>query len=126
MGVTLDGQDLFEEHQMEIEQGSICRDSIERTTAGLNGVLSIDLGQRGRKIIQRGVLRAKSKPQMTDTINAVSGYMDGNTHTLTTSSGEKFEYLRMDVFKVTNQRTSGGGLCCDYEIVYTRLITNKA
>jgi len=124
MSVRLDGQDLFEEQSMEIEQGSICRDSIERTTTGLNGVLSIDLGRRSRKIIQRGVLRAKSRAQMTDAINAISGYMDGKTHTLTTSGGGKFEHLRMDVFKVTNQRTGGGGLCCDYEIVYAQLITD--
>ena len=45
MSGTLDGQDLFEEYQLNIEQGSICRDSTERTVAGLDGVLSIDLGQ---------------------------------------------------------------------------------
>ena len=125
MGGTLDGQELFEEHQMEIEQGSVSRDSIERTAAGLDGVLSIDLGQRGRKIIQKGVLRVKSRPQMSERINAISGYMDGKTHTLTTG-GEEFKNLRMDVFKITRERANGGGLCCDYEIVYTQLITAGA
>ena len=50
MRVTLDGQNLFDEQQLEIEPGSITRNSIERAVAGLDGVLSIDIGRRGRKI----------------------------------------------------------------------------
>ena len=122
MSVRLDGQDLFEEQSMEIEQGSICRDSIERTTTGLNGVLSIDLGRRSRKIIQRGVLRAKSRAQMTDAIDAISGYMDGDTHTLTTNTGREFTNLRMDSFKTGKEHADGTGIVIDYEIIYTQLI----
>ena len=121
MSVTLDGQSLFDEQQLEIEQGSVSRGSIERTVPGLDGVLSIDLGRRGRKIKQRGVLRAKSRSQMDDRISIISAYMDGDTHTLVTSGGEEFDNLRMDVFKVTSEETSGSGLCCNYEIVYTQL-----
>ena len=44
MRVTLDGQNLFDEQQLEIEPGSISRVSIERAVAGLDGVLSIDMG----------------------------------------------------------------------------------
>jgi len=72
-------------------------------------------------IKQRGVLRAKSISQMNDRISAISAYMDGGTHTLVTSSGEEFDNLRMDAFKVTKERASGNGFCCDYEIVYTQL-----
>lgn len=125
MSGTLDGQDLFEEYQLNIEQGSVCRDSTERTVAGLDGMLSIDLGQHGRKITQRGVLRAKSRPQMSKRIKAISGYMDGKTHTLAISSGEEFKNLRMDAFKVVKERAGGGGLCRNYEIVYTQLITDN-
>jgi len=121
MNTTLDGQSLFDEQQLEIEPGSVSRDSIERTVAGLDGVLSIDLGKRGRKIKQSGVLRAKSQSQMDDRINTISAYMDGDTHTLVTSSGEEFDNLRMDVFKLSKERTSGGGICYDYEIIYTQL-----
>ena len=56
MSVTLDGQNLFDKQQLEIELGSFSRDSIERTSPGLDGVFSIDLGGRGRVIKQRGVL----------------------------------------------------------------------
>ena len=120
MSTTLDGQSLFDEQQLEIEPESIGRDSIERTVPGLDGVLSIDLGGRGRKIKQRGVLRAKSRSQMDDRISVISAYMDGDTHTLVTSSGKEFDNLRMDVFKVSKERASGG-VAIDYEIVYTQL-----
>ncbi len=121
MSATLDGQSLFDEQQLEIEPGSISRDSIERAVPGLDGVLSIDLGGRGRKIKQKGVLRAKSRSQMDDRISVISAYMDGDTHTLVTSGGKEFDNLRVDVFKVSKERASGGGVAIDYEIVYTQL-----
>ena len=122
MSTTLDGQNLFDEQDMKIEQDSIGRDSIERTVPGLDGILSIDMGGRSRKIKQRGVLRARSRSQMDDRIGAILAYIDGDTHTLVIRNGEKFDNVRMDAFKVTEEKTSGSGLCCDYEIVYTQLV----
>ncbi len=122
MSVTLDGQNLFDEQQLEIEQDSLNRDSIERAVAGLDGVLSVDMGGRTRKIRQRGTLRAKSRTQMNDRINVVSAYMDGNTHTLVSNEGKKLDNLRMDSFKVSKERTGGSGIVVDYEIVYTQLV----
>ena len=122
MSVTLDGQNLFDEQQLEIEQDSLNRDSIERAVAGLDGVLSVDMGGRTRKIRQRGTLRAKSRTQMNDRINVISAYMDGNTHTLVGNEGKKFDNLRMDSFKVSKERTGGSGIVVDYEIVYTQLV----
>ena len=122
MRITLDGQDLFDEQQLEIESGSISRVSIERAVAGLDGVLSIDMGGRGRKIKQKGLLQAKSRTQMNKRINAISAYIDGNTHTLTRSDGEELNNLRMDSFKVSKERASGRGIVVDYEIVYTQLV----
>lgn len=122
MSATLDGQNLFDEQDLKIEQDSIGRDSIERTVPGLDGILSIDMGGRSRKIKQRGVLRAKSRSQMDDRIGAILAYIDGDTHTLVIHNGEEFDNVRMDAFKVTEEKTSGSGLCWDYEIVYTQLV----
>jgi hypothetical protein len=122
MSATLDGQNLFDEQDMKIEQDSIGRDSIERTVPGLDGILSIDMGGRSRKIKQRGMLRARSRSQMDDRIGAILAYIDGDTHTLVIRNGEEFDNVRMDTFKVTEEKTSGSGLCCDYEIVYTQLV----
>jgi len=122
MSVTLDGQNLFDEQQLEIEQDSLNRDSTEKAVAGLDGVLSVDMGGRARKIRQRGTLRAQSRTQMNARINAISAYMDGKTHTLATSDGKTFENLRMDSFKVSRERPGGNGIAVDYEIVYTQLV----
>ncbi len=121
MSTTLDGQILFDEQDLKIEQDSISRDSIERTVPGLDGILSIDMGRRSREIKQRGVLRARSRSQMDDRIGAILAYIDGDTHTLIIHNGGEFDNVRMDAFKVTEEKTSGSGLCCDYEIVYTQL-----
>jgi hypothetical protein len=121
MSVTLDGQILFDEQQFEMDSGSLSRASVERAVAGLDGVLSIDLGGRGRKLKQKGALRAQSRAQMDARIRAISAYVDGGTHALATSDGEQFDNLRMDVFKVSKERASGSGVAVDYEIVYTQL-----
>jgi len=122
MSVTLDGQNLFDEQQLEIEQDSLNRDSTEKAVAGLDGVISVDMGGRARKIRQRGTLRAQSRTQMNTRINAISAYMDGKTHTLVSNEGETFENLRMDSFKVSRERAGGNGIAVDYEIVYTQLV----
>jgi len=121
MSTSLDGQNLFDEQSLEIQPNSVRRDSVERAVPGLEGVLSIDLGGRGRKIKQTGVLRARSWSQMNKRISAISAYMDGDTHTLMTAGGEEFDNLRMDAFKVTKERTSGSDVIIDYEIVYMQL-----
>ena len=121
MSIALDGQKLFDEQQFEIEAGSVNRASIDRSVAGLEGVLSIDLGGRGRKIRQSGLLRAQSREKMQQRLEKISNCMDGKSHVLAIDNDEVFENLRMDVFKAGRQRAEGGGVCCDYEIVYTQL-----
>jgi len=125
MSTTLDGQSLFDEQGLVIQADSVRRDSVERAVAGLDGVLSIDMGGRGRRIRQAGVLRARSRAQMEERIRAISAYMDGGTHTLVTASGGEFDNLRMDTFEATRQRTSGGDVVVDYEIVYTQLMADS-
>ena len=112
---------MFDQQQLEVQPDSVSRACLEKSMPGLDGLLSIDLGKRSRKIKQTGTLRAQSRSQMQDRINAISAYMDGDTHTLEIGGQQTFENLRMDVFKVTNERTSAGGLEVDYEIVYTQL-----
>ena len=122
MSVTLDGHIFFDEQQLEIKAVSFSRDSIETSVTGLYGLLSVDLGRRSRMIKQIGVLRAKSQSQINNRISTISAYMDGNTHSLITSDGNEFDNLRMDSFKVSNERTDGAGIVVDYEIIYTQLV----
>ncbi|MCK5640950.1 MAG: hypothetical protein KAJ19_09145 [Gammaproteobacteria bacterium] len=121
MATTLDSQKLFDQQQLKIELGSVRRDSLAKAIGGVDDVLSIDSGCRGRKLKQTGTLRAKSKLLLNERIGAVSAFMDGDTHTLITEDGEQFDNLRIDVFELTNERASGSGLAIDYKITYTQL-----
>ena len=121
MRVTLDEQALFDEQALELCLNSFSRDSIERAVPGLNGVLSIDLGQRGRKIKQTGTLRAKSRSQLDERISDISACMDGNTHTLIAADGRQFSNLRLDSFTLGKEHIDGAGISIDYEIIYTQL-----
>jgi len=122
MKVTLDAQMLFDEQALDISAESFSRDSIERTVPGLNGVLSVDLGLRGRKIRQTGTLRAKSRTQLDERISKITAFMDGDTHTLITGSGREFTNLRMDSFKTSMEHADGTSITIDYEIVYMQLV----
>jgi len=122
MKLTLDTQMLFDEQALEISADSFSRDSIEKTVPGLDGVLNIDLGKRGRKVKQTGTLRAKSQMQLDERISRIAAFMDGNTHTLATGSGREFANLRMDSFKTGTEHTDGTCIVTDYEIIYTQLI----
>ena len=121
MNVTIDGQNLFDRQQLKIEPGSFSRDSIEKTVPGLDGVLSIDMGGRGRTIKQTGTLRAQSRSQVDIRISTISAFIDGNTHTLINSNGRVYDNLRMDSFKTSQERISGSSIIVDYEITYTQL-----
>ena len=122
MKTTLDNIILFDEQNLQISAGSFRRDSIEKTVPGLDGMLSIDLGLRGRKIRQTGTLRAKSRAKLEERISKIATFIDGNTHTLVTSSGQEMSNLRMDSFKTGTEHTDGTGIVIDYEIIYTQLV----
>jgi len=109
----------FEETHLEID--SWRRDSVDRSIGGLDGLLSVDLGCRGRKLTQSGILRAASKQSLIQTVDAISNLMDGQTYTMISGDGRNFEELRIDSFEVEQTDYSGRGVCCDFEIKYTQL-----
>ena len=122
MACRLDEKLLFEE-QAEIEVEAFKRASVERSVAGLDGAVSIDLGKRSRKIRQSGELRAASSEQLRKLVDEILAFQDGKVHKLQTDDGDVFEDLRMDSFKVDGERQSATGLVADYEIEYTQLRT---
>jgi len=121
MHVMLDGQAVFDEQELTITLGSPGRASLERSIAGLDGVLSIDLGARSRRIRQTGVLRAASRAAMNARIDAITAFLDGQTRTLTTADGRTYGNLRVDSFQPLREHTTGPGIVVEYEIAYTQL-----
>jgi hypothetical protein len=118
---TLDGKALFDERDVRITLGSVERASIERSVAGLDGLASIDLGLRGRKIRQRGTLRAASRSQMDSRIASIESFIDGAAHTLRTCDGRQYTDVRVDAFSPRGSQVEGTGVVVEYEIVYTQL-----
>lgn len=121
MSVTLDGNALFDACDVRIEPGSWGRASIERSVCGLDGVLSIDLGQRTRTIQQSGTLRAPSRSALDARIESIGAMMDGAVHTLRGPDGRQYERVRMDSFRQLAERPGGPGLAVEYQITYTQL-----
>jgi len=121
MGTTLDGQAIFDEQGLTISVGCWNRVAVERAVAGLDGTMSIDLGARSRPVRQSGVLRAASRSAMHTRINAISGFIDGRTHTLKTTDKQTYGNLRVDSFNQIDERPAGPGIIVEYEIVYTQL-----
>lgn len=121
MSTTLDGKALFDEQELRIETGGFERASVERSVAGLDGTVSIDLGRRSRALRQHGVLRAVSRATLWARIDAIMAFIDGNTHTLVTADGRRYDHLRTDAFRLLDERTVGAGVVARYEIVYRQL-----
>jgi len=119
MQAKLDGTVEFEQQQLKVESWQ--RETIERAASGVDGVLSIDLGKRSRKIVQKGVLRAESDEALRSRIDTVSALTDGGTHTLQTAEGQQFDNLRIDAFEMGQKDYSGRGACQEIEIKYTQL-----
>lgn len=121
MTTTLDGKALFDERELTIAVGSVERASVERGVPGLDGLASIDLGRRGRKVRQRGTLRATNQARTDARIAAIEAFLDGAPHTLHVSDGRRYDNLRMDAFVQRDRRVEGTGVVVEYEITYTQL-----
>jgi hypothetical protein len=120
MKAVLDGEIIFDE-RLELAVDSWQRAVLERMVAGLDGVLSMDLGQRSRRIRQKGLLRAASDAALTEKINRLTGCMDGLSHSLATDGGDELEDLRIDGFTAGPRQASGSSVCCSYELLYSQL-----
>ena len=121
MTTTLDGKALFDERELTVAVGPVERASVERGVPGLDGLASIDLGRRGRKVRQRGTLPATNQAQMDARIAVIEVFLDGAPHTLRVSDGRRYDDLRMDAFVQRDRRVEGTGVVVEYEITYTQL-----
>ena len=119
MKATVDGLVLFE--QLELKAGSWRREAVQRTAAGLDGIVSVDLGCRSRQLVGSGVIRAFSDLTLKARLDTIRLLMDGATHTLTTSDGRRLSNLRIDAVSAGKQTDSGSGVSCAFEIRFTQL-----
>ncbi|PKL46808.1 MAG: hypothetical protein CVV39_06665 [Planctomycetes bacterium HGW-Planctomycetes-1] len=120
MKATLDDKIFFSETVFALEVKSPQRDIIQRSAAGLDGQINIDLGFRTRKIVQKGELRARNNAELQKQIDEINGLIDGRLHILKCPDGRVFENLLLDEFQTNSFITGGAHICCQYKITYTQ------
>jgi hypothetical protein len=118
MRAVLDDKIFFSETVFELEVKSPQRSIIQRSACGLDGQVSIDLGHRGRKLVQKGELRAKNQTELQKRIDEISELIDGNLHTLKCPDARVFENLLIEEFQTTAAVTGGAHTSCQYHITY--------
>jgi len=121
MNVTIDGQNLFDNNCIEILQGTIKRNSIEKNVSGLEGTLTIDLGSQKRLITQKGTISADCHNTLIKKIDDIEAFIDGKTHSLKQKSGKTFENVKMISFEVKPEQISAINNSFNYKIIYEQL-----
>ncbi len=107
---------------LKIKAGSWDRAAIEKSAAGLDGVVSVDLGMRKRKIKVSGLVEAQSKSELSAKTARVEALLDGGMHTL--EAGAMYENVRVDSFAVVKEGVSGRGVSCEFEMELSQLRGN--
>ncbi|MCH9021524.1 MAG: hypothetical protein IID32_02025 [Planctomycetes bacterium] len=119
--ILFDGKALFGDGADVVEAQSWRRETVELGFGGLDGVLSVDLGLRGRLLKQVGGLSAGSVGGLEAVIRGISDYIDGLSYVLRDQDGISYGNVRMDRFVLLGPIVSVNQVRCDYEIIYTQL-----
>lgn len=120
MKAVLDDKIFFDENSFELVIKSSQRKIIQRSAAGLDGQISIDLGLRGRKIIQKGLLRGQNQNSLQLQIDAINELLDGSLHNLKCPDGRIFENLLIEDFQTGQLINGGAHSSCQYQIIYNQ------
>jgi hypothetical protein len=119
---VLDDKVIFDEESFELEVRSPQRSIIQRSAAGLDGQVSIDLGLRGRKLVQKGELRARNQAELRKRIGEIDELIDGSLHTLRCLDGRVFENLLIENFQTDSFVSGGAHISCQYSITYIQQV----
>ena len=119
--VTFNNERIFGNGEHTVQPLSWRREMVERGFAGLDGVVSTDLGLRERKLKQCGYISAESVAAVTNLLENISAYIDGLSYDLVDQNGVSYSDIRMDSFTLSGPIGKGSQARCDYEIIYTQL-----
>jgi hypothetical protein len=119
--ITFNGQAMFGHGEQSLEGESWRRARVDRGFGGLDGVLSVDLGRRERKLRQRGELTGASRGAVQAMTAVITNYLDGMAYELIDADGTIYSNVRMDSFELAGPICAGVPARCEYEIRYTQL-----
>ncbi len=109
---------LFDEESFELRVGCVKREIIQRSAAGLDGQLCIDLGIRSRTLTAKGELRARSRNELNKKIEQINMLIDGQLHTLRCSDGSLFCNLLVQEFESDSIVNSGADVSCMFKMTF--------
>jgi len=110
MRVWIDGEVKIED--AVLKAGSVCRQVVERSVNGLDGVGSIELGKRGRDIEIEGVLRGVSGYAMDCFSDMIEAKMDNGLCVLVVDDGREYGDVRIDELEISERQFSGSSVSC--------------
>jgi len=119
--IKFDNQQFFDHGQHIIEVMSWRRGNVQRGFAGLDGMVSMDLGRRERNLRQYGYLAASSIEALTALGEDIAAYIDGQVYEMIDQNGRCYSQVRMDSFTTSAELMAGNQARCKYEIIYTQL-----
>ncbi len=110
----------FDDASFTLEVKTLKRSFVQRSAAGLDGQLAIDMGLRDRKLVQTGQLRAKNETELQRQINSINELIDGQLHTLKCSDDRVFDGLLVETFEIEPIVKGGAYVSCAYRITYVK------
>ena len=118
---SLDNQDIFGSGPHTIRPGAPRRELDRRSFAGVDGELILDMGLRGREIIQQGRLQAGTFNDLNTQISEIEQLLDGQLHTLTDNYGKAYSHVIVEHFEPSTPVRKGRDFWCEYTIRYRQL-----
>ncbi len=101
--------------------GSWEREYDQKQAYGSDGAVSVDCGQRTRKINLTVEIRAFSRKRADNIYGVIAGISDGDEHWVRIDGLSMFERLRADRVWVNSESFSGQGFVREVEIEFTEL-----
>ncbi len=118
--IMFDDNHLWGGGTHHILPGAWARQQVEYATAGLDGVVSLDLGRRSRQIRQTGRLTAETLGKLHEMIDTIESYANGQTYELIDQDGRRYRNVRLDMFRQKEPVQRAAFFSCEYEILYTQ------
>ena len=118
---TLDGVDIFGSGPHDLKTLAWERSQVRRGFAGVDGEMVVDMGARGRRIVQTGRLQAPTAAALAVIIAAAEALQDGRLHKLTDNLGRVFAHVLVEGFELAGPPKCGRGFWCDYIVNYLQL-----
>jgi hypothetical protein len=121
MQVLIDGNSLFD-RDARIESGPETEQVLEKSSPGLDGIVSISMGRRKRSLKQTGTLRALGRAGLENRKECIRALVGSGDHRIVSEQTSPLMNVRIDSVAFGAERFSGTGIVCEYTINYTQLL----